>query len=89
VANGVVYFGSLNYKMYALDAKTGTLLWSYATDYWIVTSPAVADGMVYVGSNDGHVYAFGLPDVGPKKKTDASQRPNVNTLHPDLNLNAF
>ena len=56
VANGVVYIGSRdNSNVYALNAKTGTKLWSYVS-----SSPAVANGVVYLGSYDGKVYAFGL-----------------------------
>jgi len=63
VAKGVVYVGSGAQffsvgNMYALDASTGTLLWSYAT-YRVNSSPAVVNGMVYVGSAHD-IYAFGL-----------------------------
>jgi hypothetical protein len=34
-------------------------VWSYTTDDIVVSSPAVADGIVYVGSYDHLVYAFG------------------------------
>ena len=34
------------------------LKWSYATGYLVVSSPAVANGVVYVGSADGNVYAL-------------------------------
>jgi outer membrane protein assembly factor BamB len=61
VANGVVYVGSWNHNsLIALNAKTGQKLWSYATGNRVVSSPAVAKGMVYVGSQDDKVYAFGL-----------------------------
>jgi outer membrane protein assembly factor BamB len=50
VANGVVYIGSDNYNVYALNARTGGLLWSFAAE--VFTSPAVADGMVYVSAWD-------------------------------------
>jgi outer membrane protein assembly factor BamB len=60
VANGVVYVGSLNHNVYALDARTGAKLWSYATDNIVRSSPSVANGAVYVGSSDNNVYAFGL-----------------------------
>ncbi len=33
------------------------LLWSYATGGSVETTPAVVDGVVYVGSADHHVYA--------------------------------
>ena len=61
VANGVVYVGSLDGNVYALDARTGGLLWSYATGYGVESSPAVANGVVYVGSEylgTGGVYAL-------------------------------
>jgi len=58
VANGVVYVGSYDNHLYALDAKTGAQVWSAATGGAIWSSPAVADGVVYVGSADSHVYAF-------------------------------
>jgi outer membrane protein assembly factor BamB len=62
VANGVVYVGSNDNKIYALDAKTGAFLWSYITGAWIESSPAVVDGRVYVDSRDGKLYAFGLDE---------------------------
>ena len=58
VANGIVYVGSLDHNVYALNANTGTKVWSYTTGYWVVSSPAVANGIVYVGSNDHNVYAL-------------------------------
>jgi serine/threonine protein kinase len=61
VVNGVVYVGSGDHSLYALDAGTGNKLWSYATGGSIGSSPAVVNGVVYVGSNDGKVYAFRLP----------------------------
>jgi len=33
----------------------------YTTGGYVVSSPAVAGGMVYIGSYDGDVYAFGEP----------------------------
>jgi outer membrane protein assembly factor BamB len=60
VANGVVYVGSADDNVYALNAETGAKLWSYTTDYGVYASRAVADGVVYVGSENGKVYAFGL-----------------------------
>ncbi len=60
VANGIVYLGSNDGHLLALDAKTGARVWSAAISlpiysYW---SPAVADGVVYVASDDSRVYAF-------------------------------
>jgi outer membrane protein assembly factor BamB len=58
VVSGVVYIGSEDHKLYALDAATGALKWSYTTAGAIDSSPAVANGVVYVGSNDHKVYAL-------------------------------
>ena len=45
--------------MYALNASTGARLWSFSTgDIIYVSSPAVANGVVYVGSWDHNVYAL-------------------------------
>jgi outer membrane protein assembly factor BamB len=58
VANGVVYVGSEDRNVYALNAKTGAKLWNYTTGGFVYSSPAVANGVVYVGSEDGYVYAL-------------------------------
>ena len=50
VANGVVYFGSKDNNLYALNAGTGLLLWKYTTGGEVFSSPAVANGVVYFGS---------------------------------------
>jgi outer membrane protein assembly factor BamB len=44
--------------VYALNASTGVLLWSYATGAPVESSPAVANGVVYVGSGDYNLYAL-------------------------------
>ncbi len=61
VANGMVYIGSNDHRLYAFDAtcrSACTPLWSYLTAGYISSSPAVANGMVYVGSFDYAFYAF-------------------------------
>jgi eukaryotic-like serine/threonine-protein kinase len=56
VANGVVYEGGLDDHLYAFDAGTGAILW---TGIGGGSSPAVANGMVYIGSEvQKRVYAF-------------------------------
>jgi outer membrane protein assembly factor BamB len=54
--NGVIYVGSDDDNVYALNASTGVLLWSYPV--FVVSSPAVANGVVYVGSPDDKIYAL-------------------------------
>jgi outer membrane protein assembly factor BamB len=58
VANNTVYIGSGDQHVYALDAATGALKWSFATGDVVHASPAVVDGTVYVGSWDRNVYAI-------------------------------
>jgi len=58
VANGRVYIGSGDHKLYAFNASTGQTLWTASTGNGIGSSPAVANGVVYVGSDDHKLYAF-------------------------------
>jgi outer membrane protein assembly factor BamB len=51
VVNGVVYFGSGDSNVYALDASTGGKLWSYTTGGPLSSSPAVVAGVLCAGSN--------------------------------------
>jgi eukaryotic-like serine/threonine-protein kinase len=57
VVNGVVYVGSTDSILYAIDAASGALKWKFPTGSWVVSSPAVADGIVYFGSYDSFLYA--------------------------------
>jgi len=50
VVNGVVYFGSIDHHVYALNASTGATRWSYTTGAPVYSSPAVTNGVVYIGS---------------------------------------
>ncbi len=66
VANNTVYFGTNTADgiTYALNATDGTLRWSHALHppagcyYNIMSSPAVADGIVFIGADDGYLHAF-------------------------------
>jgi outer membrane protein assembly factor BamB len=56
-ANGVVYV-SLDESANALDGATGSLLWTFPVG--ASGSPVIANGMLYIGSDDDNIYAFGL-----------------------------
>ncbi len=58
VANGIVYIGSEDNNVYALDTNTGAKIWSYTTENVVYSSPTVANGIVYIGSEDNNVYAL-------------------------------
>lgn len=56
-ANGVVYVGC-SYGFCALDVKTGEQLWSAGTTTFWNAMPTVANGVVYVESDDGNFNAL-------------------------------
>ena len=58
VVEGLVYFGSDDNHIYALDADTGQFRWRYRTGGRVRTTPTVLDGVVFVGSDDGYSYAL-------------------------------
>ena len=58
VSDGLVYFGAGDGGIYAVDAASGVLQWSFRTGNVVHASPAVADGLVYVGSWDSRLYAL-------------------------------
>ena len=58
VVDGVVYTGSNDFNVYALDADTGALLWSFDTGSSISTAPTVDDGVVYAATSDNRLYAL-------------------------------
>ena len=71
-ANGVVYGCSLDPQghMYALNAATGQVLWSFASGGSCLSGAAISDGMVFWGSGysnvgfgtfNNKVYAFAVP----------------------------
>jgi len=57
-ANGVVYIGSSDNFVYAIDAKTGGLKWKFNAHGDVGSSPAVSEGAVFVVSLDGNLYAL-------------------------------
>jgi outer membrane protein assembly factor BamB len=58
VAGGIVYVGSDDKKVYALDALAGTVIWTKTTGDRVRSSASVTGGVVYIGSDDNKVYAL-------------------------------
>ncbi|HEX9894736.1 MAG TPA: PQQ-binding-like beta-propeller repeat protein, partial [Gemmatimonadales bacterium] len=54
VQRGTVYVGARDGFLYAVSADSGVLRWRFDHQIsWIISSPAVADDVVYAGSSDG------------------------------------
>ena len=72
MADGVVYAGSLartGTNMYALNAATGAIVWSFAGGGSVAAGPAIVAGSVYwgsgyskseIGSPSRRLYAFAV-----------------------------
>lgn len=63
VAEGKVYFGTIDERLFALDAKTGNQIWTYqaATVDTVIfgqPAPAVVDGVVLAGFGSGDLVAL-------------------------------
>ena len=58
VVGGLVIFGAWDHKVYALNVRTGKLVWSTTTDGEINSSPAYAGGTIYIGDNSGTLTAL-------------------------------
>jgi eukaryotic-like serine/threonine-protein kinase len=56
-ADGVIYFGSDDGHLYAVDAAEGVQRWMFATKGPVPSSPAIANGLVYFASYDGNFYS--------------------------------
>lgn len=75
VANGVVFAGAVDAPgtMYAFDAATGQILWSFASGGSVNSGAAVVNGTVYwgsgysnffIGTPNNKLYAFSVPGLG-------------------------
>ncbi|MEZ4519401.1 MAG: alpha-amylase family glycosyl hydrolase, partial [Chloroflexota bacterium] len=53
-----IYFGGIDYLVYALDKATGAERWTFETGDQVISSPALADGTLYIGGTDGMLYAL-------------------------------
>jgi len=58
VVDGVVFFGSGDGHVYAVDADSGALRWKFTADGVVHASPAVVDGTLYVGDFSSRLYAI-------------------------------
>ena len=74
VVDGMLYVGSGDGNVYAIDCNTGAILSNYTVNNTpgpaVYSSPAVVDGVIYIGSCDHRVYALnGSLTPPPAKET--------------------
>ena len=86
VVDGILYVGSVDHHLYALDAASGELLWRYQLGAVGISVPTVADGVVYVGTVEGDLYALKVPQ--PSAEQSSTQQPEqerkVETTSPEI-----
>ena len=59
-----LFTGSSDGNLYALNAASGSTLWSYKTGGAVNSTPVFDGGNVYFSSNDGYVYALNASSGG-------------------------
>ncbi len=83
ISGGVLYVGSSDHFLYALDAGTGVIKWKFETAGRITSSPAVSEGLVLFGSFDSNFYAVDAASgkLKWKFKTPGERRFAATHLH--------
>jgi outer membrane protein assembly factor BamB len=56
IFQGLLYIGSYDNNLYALNAADGKFQWKYPTDGGVVSRPVIADGNVIFGSEDKRLH---------------------------------
>jgi outer membrane protein assembly factor BamB len=65
LSDGILFIGSDDGNLYALDPGNGDLKWKFASAGIVRSKPAVEAGLVYFASDDGFLYAL---DAGNGEK---------------------
>ncbi len=81
VFSGVLYVGSADHRLYALEVNTGTKKWEFKAEAGVASSPAVAEGTVYFSSYDGNVYAVSADDGKLRWKFETSGERRYSGTH--------
>jgi len=73
--DGVIFFGSDDGYVYAVDAANGRQVWRRGTKGPVSATPAIDHGVLYIGSFDGKFYALDARTGAPKWKfSNAGER---------------
>jgi eukaryotic-like serine/threonine-protein kinase len=86
VSDGVLYAGSTDGNLYAIDVKSGAEKWKFPAGVRITSSPAVAGGLVYFESYSGSFIALNAASgqLQWKFQTGGERRFTAKHLHGGL-----
>jgi len=59
-SNGIIYVGSVDTLLYALDAKNGYILWRFRMTKASISTPYIVDNYIFTGSVDTHIYCVDI-----------------------------
>ncbi|MBU0702267.1 MAG: PQQ-binding-like beta-propeller repeat protein [Chloroflexi bacterium] len=60
LGGGIFVIGNSDGNVYALDAESGDLRWTFETGHRVWATPLIVSDTVYIGSMDRHLYALDL-----------------------------
>jgi outer membrane protein assembly factor BamB len=73
--SGFLYFGTTDNNVYAVNSS-GHIVWKYETGNWVISTPKLYHGILYVGSYDGSLYAVStIHTAFPSNSMNASGSP--------------
>lgn len=60
VRNGIVFAGSFDRTLYAIEVGSNAPLWTYEAGNWFWATPVVSGDVLYAPNMDGKLYAFNM-----------------------------
>ncbi len=89
VVNQVVYIGSHDYNVYALNIINGGIKWRFATTGLVKSSPISYRGVLYAGSYDKYLYAIDTATGTMKWKKNTNGEIEGSPVIDDLTGNSY
>ncbi|MHC4759711.1 MAG: outer membrane protein assembly factor BamB family protein, partial [Planctomycetota bacterium] len=82
IDEAIVYVGSSDGNVYAIDLKTGKQVWSYKTEGGVEATACVVEDIVFIGSSDSFLYALDkvTGELKWKSETDGQILGSANLL---------
>lgn len=82
VAGDRVYAASARgASLYALDARTGTPVWTYRTRGRVESTPAIGGSRIYIADAKGRLHGVTLADGAPLWRVELGGLPTARVLH--------